>query len=166
MAKKATSPQTASSDEESGSYEDILDRQWDNIPKAQILPEGSWLLKSRNASFIAPKGENSPVCLFVFAPKEPFDDVSAEELEALGTDYDVTTNRIFYRKYVETAADWDDVRELLTKMGVDLKGKTIRASLKEVKGSEIVGYLKQRSYQNDAGQTKVENTVSNFAVVE
>lgn len=151
----------------SENYEDILNQSWDNIQEAAVLPVGSYLLRARNASFQPSKdADKSSTVLFVYSPKEPMDDVDSNELAALGADYDISENRIFARFYVETAADWNSVREHLKKHGIDPAGKSIADSLKAVKGTEVIAYLGQRQFQNAAGEQKVDNNPTQFAAVE
>ena len=38
-------------------YADILETQWDDIPSIDVLPEGSWLLRGKNAKLMEPKEE-------------------------------------------------------------------------------------------------------------
>lgn len=147
-------------------YEDILSKSWDEIPEVQTLPVGSWLLRARNASYQAPKSADaSPAVLFVYTAKEPMEDVDSEELSKLGDNYDISANRIFSRFFVQDAADWDNVRKHLAKHGIDTKGQSIEESLKQVKGREVIAYLGQRSFTTNAGETKEENTPSNFVPV-
>lgn len=148
-------------------YKDILSQSWDNIQEAHVLPVGSYLIKGRNASFQPSKEEGkSPAVMFVYAAKEPMDDVKTEELEALGTDYDITENRIFKRFYIETGADWDAVRKHLEKHGVSTKGRSIEDSLKAFKGTEVIAYLEQRNFTTKAGEAATSNEPTTFAPVE
>lgn len=148
-------------------YADILQGSWDNIPEVATLPDGSWLLKGRNATFQAPRdADKSPVVLFVYEPKEPMDDVDAEELEKLGGDYDFSSNRIFVRFYVETNADWDRIRAHLLKHKIDPKGKSIEETLKAVRGAEVIAHLKTETYQNNAGDMVTQNKADGFLPVE
>lgn len=148
-------------------YEEILDTSWDDIPEVQLLPVGSWLLKVRNASFQPPKKEDqSASVLIVYTAKEPMDDVSDDELRALGEDYDFGENRLFQRFWYETGADKDNLRKHIEKHGVETKGLTLAESLKALKGMEVVAYVSQKSFQNNAGVTGVENVASNFQAAE
>lgn len=148
-------------------YADILKQSWDELPELVPLPQGSWLLRARGASYQPAKdADKSPTVTFIYSAKEPMDDVSQEELEALGSNYDVSSNRIFARFFVSDGADWDAVRKHLAKHGVEVKGKTIEESLKAIKGTEVIAYLGQRTYTNNAGQDVVENNPSNFTAVE
>ena len=146
-------------------YASIVDRSWDSIPPVELLPQGSWLLRGQNATYQAAKGDGSPSVLFVYKVKEPMDDVTAEDIEKLGQNYDVEANKIFTRFWIGDNSDWDKVRKHLAKHGVDTTGKSISDSLKEFKGTEIVAYLDQRSFQNNAGETQEDNVASNFTPV-
>lgn len=148
-------------------YEDVLNASWDNIPETKTLPVGSYLLEGRSASFQPAKEEDkSPIVLFVFTPREPMDDVSSEDLEALGDGYELDANRLFHRFYIESNADWDNVRKLLAKMGVETKGQSIADSLKQVRRKNVIGYLDQRTFVNSAGETVQANNITSFAAVE
>jgi len=151
----------------SDNYEDILNQSWDQIPEAQTLPVGSYLLRGRNASYQPAKdADKSPVVLFVYQPKEPMDDVNEEELAALGENYDIADNKIFVRFYVDDNAQWDVVRNHLIKHGIDPKGKSIADSLKAFKGTEVIAYLDQRQYTNAAGEQVTQNDAKQFAPVD
>lgn len=147
-------------------YADILNTSWDNIPEVQVLPEGSWLLRGRNATYQAAKSaDGSPVVLFVYQAKEPMDDVDAAQLAALGDNYDIAANRIFFRFYINDNSSWDGVRKHLAKHGVDPKG-TVKESLDAFKGTEVIAYLSKRSYKTNAGEDAESNEPSQFAKVE
>ena len=147
-------------------YADILNQSWDNIPKVQVLPTGSWLLKLRNATYQPAASEDkSPRVMFVYAPKEPMDDVESSDLEALGKNYDYSANRIFANFFVSDGADWDKVRNHLAKHGVEVSGN-IKESFEAAKGAEVVASLNPRSYQNNAGETVIDNNPTNFAKAE
>lgn len=153
--------------EDTGDYGDILNRSWNEIPEPQTLPNGSWVLKGRNASYVAAReeGKNSKV-LFFYTPTEPTDDVDREALAELGDGYDISQNQIAYTIWIEFAKDWDKVRKHLAKHGVDVDSMTIDQSLKAFKNTIVVANLEQRSYTNNAGETVLENSPSNFAAVE
>lgn len=146
-------------------YADILNKSWDEIPEVVPVPKGSYLLKGQNATFQPAKGEDgSPSVLFVYRVKEPMDDVDTGELEALGANYDLEANRIFTRFWINDGSDWDKVRKHLAKHGVPLKGN-IADSLKEFKGAEVVAFVDQRNFTDNAGQSQTENTAANFTPV-
>ena len=147
-------------------YADILNTSWDNVPRPLPLPVGSYILKGRNATYQPRKSEDkSDAVLFVYGVKEPMEDVDQDALDELGGNYDLGNNTIFHRIYVETSVDWDRVRSHLKNHGVEPSG-TISDTLKAFKGAETVAFLNQRSFVNAAGEAKVENTASNFAVLD
>ena len=149
-------------------YADILNESWDNIQEVVVLPIGSWLLRTRNASLQPPKTEGgNPSVLFVYEPKEPMQDVDQEALDALGADYNYSENRVFFRVWLETGADKDRLRQHIMRHGVDLTGMSIGESLKAVKGTEVVAYLSQKQITNKgSGETRVENDPQNFVEAE
>jgi hypothetical protein len=145
------------------SYTDIANLSWNDIPDVKTLPDGSWLLKARSASFKpSTDPEKSPVVMIVFNAKEPMDDVRSEDLEGLGKDYDVSANTIFHRIYIENFSDWKRVKDVLAKMGVDTEGKSVPDSLKEVKGKEIIAALKTRNFTRADGEPGEENNITAF----
>lgn len=147
-------------------YADIADLSWDNIQEPKPLPVGTYLLKLRNAVFQPSKEEGkSPTVMFVHVPKEAMSDVKTEELEELGPDYDIGENKLFTRIYIEDGSSWDQVRKLLAKHGVEVKGG-VADSLKAAKGAEVLGYLDQRSFARKDGVVAVANNVTEFAPVE
>ena len=146
-------------------YEAILNKSWDEIPPVKVLPTGSWLLRGQNATYQEGKGDNSPSVLFVYKAKEPMEDVSTDDMDALGPEYDVSANRIFVRFFISDNADWDKVRKHLAKHGVDVH-TSISDSLKAFKGTEVVAYLGTRTYTDNAGEEQEDNTASSFTPVE
>lgn len=147
-------------------YAEIADLSWDNIQEPKALPVGTYLLKARNAVFQPSKeADKSPVVMFVYVPKEAMEDVKAEELEALGPDYDIAENKIFSRFYIEDGSSWDQVRKHLLKHGVEVSGK-IEDTLKKVKGTEVLAYLEQNTFKRKDGSSAVGNNATEFAPVE
>ena len=150
----------------SENYSDILNTQWDDIPEPKVLPDGSYLLKLRNASYQPAKGEGDPTVMFAYKVVEPMDDVPQDENDKLGNDYDYDLNTIFSRFWISNTADWAKVRKHLEKHGVDVSGKTPTEALKDARGSEVVAFLQQRSYTNNSGQDVTENQPTNFSEVQ
>ncbi len=151
----------------SETYESILDKQWDDIQKPEVLPVGSWLLQGRNAVHQPAKSaDGNERILFVYSVKEPMDDVDEDALEALGADYDYTENRVFASFWLETGRDLDAVRNHLGKHGVDTKGQSIKESLVAFKGTQVVSYLDQKTYDNAAGETVQDNNPTSFAALD
>ncbi len=149
-------------------YMDILNESWDNIQEVVTLPIGSWLLRTRNASLQPPKSEGgNPSILFVYEPKEPMQDVDQSALDELGSDYNYSENRVFFRVWLETGADKDRLRQHISRHGIDMTGMTIGESLKAVKGTEVVAYLSQKQVTNKTtGETRLENEPQNFVEAE
>lgn len=151
---------------EASYQEEILNRSWDEIPVPKLLPVGSYLLKTRNASYLAGKDENSPKALFFYVPKEAMDDVDGAALDDLGADYDFNANQIVFTKWLESPKDWDELRQHLAKHGVSTEGRSLKETLKDVKGTEVIAYLNTRNFQNRAGETVTENNPTAFVKVE
>ncbi len=147
-------------------YADIADLSWDNIQEPKPLPVGTFLLRARNAVFQPSKdADKSPVVMFVYVPKEAMEDVKADELEALGPDYDIGENKIFVRFYIEDGASWDQVRKHLAKHGIEAAGK-IEDTLKRVKNTEVLAYLEQKTFTRKDGTVGVANNATEFAAVD
>lgn len=147
------------------SYEAILNATFDTLPKPQLTPDGSWLLRGRNAVFVPGKDGNSPKVLFFYNPKEPMSDVDQGALDAMG-DYDVSQNDVVAQFWAQRPKDWEAIDRHFQLHGIDTKGKTIQSLLKDFAGSEIIGVVGTRTYTNNAGQNVTDNTVSAWAAVE
>ncbi len=147
-------------------YEDILNQGRDEIPEPQLLPVGSWRLKNTGWSFMEAKDASKNDCvLFIYVAKEPLEDVDEDALASLG-DYDISTNKIFFRIWLETRADWDKVVKHIDKhnrVGVD--GEPVRDMLDGMKGSEVIAWLDQRSYEKNKEMVNSNDPI-NFTPVE
>ncbi len=148
-------------------YEDILNRSWDEIPEPQVLPVASWRLKNRGASFVESKAAGvSDRVMFIYNAMEPLPDVDADALAALG-DYDITQNRMFFNIWIESYADWDKVRKHIAKHGIEpIPGETPNETFKRMKGSEVIAWLDQRSFESKSGDMVETNDPTQFAKVE
>lgn len=150
-------------------YADIANLSWDNIQAPKNIPGGTYLLKLRNIVFQPSKEEGkNPVVMFVHVPKEPMEDVSTEELEALGANYDISQNKLFTRVFIEDGSSWDRVRRLLEKHGLEMKGgveESLKAASKS--GAEVLGAVGLGKPFKDAasGEMRQLNEVTEFAAV-
>ena len=152
-------------------YEDLLDRQWSDIPEVSILPVGSWGLKGVNVFHKkALRAEEKERLLFFYAAETPMDDVDEDELRNLGADYDFGQNRIVSTFWLENglnpSRDMDTVRAHLKKHGIDLGVLSLRESFEEFKGSEVVAYLGTQTYTTNSGEQKTDNIPSAFSPVD
>lgn len=151
-------------------YDDILNRTWDDIPEPQLLPNGGWMLSGANVALVKPKEDNQALkVLFSYKAKQPTN-VADDLLEELG-EYDFTINDLTFTIYVETAADWSKVKKHLAKHGVEVSGALFNeagklAFAKAFRGSEVIAEVGQRSYEDAAGETIWQNTLSKFQAVE
>jgi len=147
-------------------YSEILNQAWDDIPDVKLLPGGSWRLKCENASYMEARDADSRASvLFVYAPVEPMVDVNQEEIDALGPDYALENNQIFYKIWLQRKADWDKVRKHIIKHGVEL-GPQLGVGLKSCKGAFVVAMIGQRTFNDASGASQAENTASNFVAAE
>jgi hypothetical protein len=146
-------------------YEQIIDRIWDDIPKPQFLPDGSWRYRCTSAKVMPPKSEDGDTrVLFVMEPQEPMDDVDQHALDALGANYDYSENVVFVTIWLSKSQDYAKVRNILTKMGVTTAGKTIKDSVAEAKAREFVGYTTLGTRTNKAtGALITENIITTYA---
>lgn len=149
-------------------YVNILEKSWGELPTPKVLPDGSWRIRNRGASYQAPKGEDgSPQVLFVYQPQEPMDDVDTEALSALGEGYDPAMNRIFTRFYINDASDWKRVMDHIAKHGVVIDpASSIKDTLKAVRNKDVIGYLTSRTFTDNAGQEQTTNEAKTFAPIE
>lgn len=147
-------------------YADIAGLSWDEIQEPKPLPVGTYLLKLRNLVFQPSKEEDkSSRVMFVHSPKEAMDDVKTDELQALGDDYDIAENKIFTTVFIEDGSSWAQVRNILAKHGVEVKGD-ITESFKKAKGSEVLGYLTVDRFQRKDKSYGENNKVTEFAPVD
>lgn len=150
----------------SSDFENIMNGSWDEIPEKKLLPKGSWLLEVRSASGKESTEEGkSDQVIFVYTAKEPMDDVDAEALAELGSDYDFSANRLFVRFNVEDKADWDNVRKHIEKHGVSTKGMSVPDAFKALRKKQVVAYLTQESYVNKAGEEITDNRAQQFTPI-
>jgi hypothetical protein len=156
-------------------YEDILKRQWKDLPTVHTLPGGSWEIVGRNAVYQEGKEGNSASVLFVVGARSPMDDVDEGALAELpntadGKPYDVTMNRIFHRIWVESDAEWDGVRSFLAKFIAGGKEAvdemSLEDSFKAFKGAAAVAMLGTRTFINGAGEPQTENTLKSVIPLE
>ncbi len=150
-------------------YDDILDRSFDELQDDKILPLGTWNLRLRNTHFKQPSTEGqSAQVLFFYHPIEPTGDVDVEAMEALGENYDYTENQIVFKVWIEGNRSWRDLMNHLKKhIGIDWTAGSIREVLKKgCKGAEVMAELGERTYENNFGELVVENVPSNFRPME
>lgn len=148
-------------------YSEILERSWDDIPEPKLLPEGSWLLRGRNAAYLPKKDALNARALFFYTAKEPMSDVDQGELDALGEgfDYEASADDIVKTFWIEKDTDWKAVKEHLALHGIEVKGKSQQETLKAFKGTEIVSFLTQKTINTKNG-AKTVNDPTTFAKVE
>ncbi len=150
-----------------GDYEDILNRSWDEIPEPELLPVGSYRLKSRGATFMEAKAsDQNDRVMFIYNATEPLDDVDADALAALG-DYDISQNRLFFTIWIESYADWDKVRKHIAKHNIEaVPGETPKETFNRMKGSVVIAWLDHRSFESKSGDMVETNDPTQFAKVE
>lgn len=148
-------------------YEALLNKSWKELADYKLVPSGSWLLRGRNAVYMARKEEDegSDKVLFFYQAKEAMDDVDAEEIAALG-DYDISKNDVTVQFWASKPKDWQRIQEHLKLHGIDVDSLGPVEALKAFSGTEVIGFVDTRTYKNNAGQMVTDNTVTQFAPVE
>lgn len=150
------------------SFEQLLERGANDVPKVRSLPDGTWLLKLRSKP--SPKGKTKPdgkdSVLFLLQVIEPTDNVDEQELQALGPDYDFKANRIFHRVWLGDGSDWDQLRKLLITFGADKDFASFPEAFEQANGGEVYADLKTRYWKDDSGNDREENQASNFQPIE
>lgn len=148
---------------ENEKYTDILNRSWDDIPEAKLLPIGTWLLRGNNVGVFPPKEEGQSVRVaFFYQAKEPMDDVDEGDLAALGEDYAYSENDVVKQFFINRNKDWDAVRKHLELHGIDSKGKTQIETFKAFKGAEVLAFIDTKTFTSASGETRTENDPKTF----
>ena len=154
-------------------YEELLDKAWDEIPEESLLPSGTWRLAARSVSYKPGKGDTSPCFLFAYNPVAPGDDVDPDAVSDLGSDYDVSSNVVYFRLYVETNRDLRQVRSHLEKhLGFVMPPGSVPETLrnkslaKAFRKTQVLAHLGRRTYTDRNGEVKEENQASNFSAIE
>lgn len=153
---------------ENDDYEGLLERTRAETPTLQLLPVGSFRLKhSGNAKFQkARDSDKNDSVMFVYSAMEALEDVDNEQLAALG-DYDISQNKLFFRVWIENEVDWANFWLHVDKHGELGLGPdaTRKEAMEAMKGTEIIAWLEQRTFQNKAGDMVDTNDPVNFAAV-
>jgi hypothetical protein len=146
-----------------GNYNDLMKTAWKDIPVAQVLPNGTWKLRCKSASYKPAREEGkADTVLIVYEAIEPMEDVSEDALAELGADYDYTMKPIFHRVWIKESQDMDRFRTLLAKHAIDTNDyENGIEAMKALKGTEVKGYLTQSTYKD-----KTENTISSFNLID
>lgn len=146
-----------------GNYNDLMKTAWKDIPVAQVLPNGTWGLRCKSASFKPAREEGkADVILIVYEAVAPMEDVSEDALAELGEGYDYTMKPIFHRVWVKDQQDMDKFRNLLAKHNIDTNDyENAIEAMKALKGTSVKGFLSQSTYK---GVT--ENTIASFSLDE
>lgn len=168
MVKRNAVEETEGTEGESG-YDDILNRSWDDMPEAGLLPVGSWVITARNGAYLPPKDKTNARVIFFYKAKEPMDDVDTDALQSMGIttgEYDLSLNEIAYTIWIEGPKDWGKVRDHLAIHGVETEGMTLKESLKAVKGADVVAFLDQNSFKRRDGTSVDENKPTSFSKYE
>lgn len=150
-------------------YADIAKTTWAELPEPKILPDGSWLIRLRGARIDkAQEADKKDRVQFTYSVREPMDDVDVEALRALGDDYDVSINRVYYTVFIDDPSSWrSKVKRHIELHGVEVdESQPIAETLKAVRGKDVVAYLTTRTFQAKDGSQAEANEASNFTKVE
>lgn len=146
-------------------YRDILNKQWKDLTPPKLLPNGSWLL--RVTKVMEPKEDDKwPQYTFMLAARQAMDDVSAEDIEALGEGYDVGECIVFHRMWASRETDFDKICRFLEKLGLDMDNLKIGDALEKAKGCEVVAYVSTENYDDRDGNPVTRNIATSFSAVE
>lgn len=144
-------------------YEEILSRSWDDLPEDKVLPEGSWILRGRNATFQKSEGKGGDRFLFIYQVQEAMDDVDEKALSSLGN-YDVKDKQVFFTMFVQRPNDWKALRAHLAKHGIDVTGN-IQQSLQAFPGTDVVAYLGTKTFTTKGGDVVTDNDPTQFSAL-
>ncbi len=150
------------------SYETILARGWDNIPKPKFLPDGSYRFRCASAKAIQPKTPDGNTRVSIgFEPQEPMEDVDTEALAALGEGYDIAENTIWVTIWLQRATDYAKLRNIMEKCGLNLDdyvGKDgFENSLKALKNTECIGVVINGFDKDATGAQVPVNKITTFS---
>lgn len=147
-------------------YQDILNESTANIPVDVILPQGGYVLRVSRANAILPKEEGQKLKVMVnMTVKGPLDDVDETEFRKIDRD-DVASTELLRSFNLATGYDYKNFYSFATACGIETQGKTKQQVVDALKGCQVQGYVKARTYENKDGASVTTNDVSNFAAVE
>lgn len=152
------------------SYDSILNRSFDDIPENDpLLPDCKAILKIRNATFMAPKGDTGKGAkvLVYFSPTEVLEGADEEEVAAAIGDTELSDVEVSSQFWADRNRDWRQIKAFLATAGVDISsGKAIIDLLKDASGRSVVGDVRTRSYVNGMGVDVTSNEAGNFEALE
>lgn len=152
-------------------YESILTKSFDEATPPANVPTGRWLLRGA-AVKVTPEATwhnrdkeevTGDIIALGYDPVEPGEDVDATEV-ASG---EYKGKRIFTRFYLESGNknDFYRFKQHLALHGIDLTGRTPADALKDFRGTQVFAVVGLRSFDNQQGETRVDNNLTNFAAV-
>lgn len=125
----------------SNDFNEILERQADEIEEPRNPPEGTWELQVVSGKCKKGRGENGPdlEALYALRALEAGDDVSDAELEMAGAIEDL--NPVYYRIPVfDRRGEWN-IKRFAQTLGVDTAGLNLKQMVEETKGMTFKGHL-------------------------
>lgn len=148
-------------------YDDILNRSWDEIPAPKLLPDGDYLLKARGGKYNPAEGNRNARINFGYTVEDAIEIDDPDARAELGENYDFGENDIFHTVWVEKAKDWQGVAKHIRAHGIETEGMNVQDTLKAVRDALVIARIGTRSYvKKDTGEEVFENTASNFRAVE
>lgn len=116
------------------SFESILDTPADAIERPKPLPAGTYaaIVKGMPEHGVSSQ-KKTPFVRFIYAITDAFDDVDADELEAMGGIADKSIRDTYYT----TRDSLFHLTDALEAMGIDAEGKTIRQMIDETPNCAI-----------------------------
>lgn len=149
------------------SYEAILNKGWSEIPEPKFLPDGSYRFRITGGKAHQPKTpEGNTRVVIGFEPQEPMEDVDDVAFDALGKDYDLSQNVIWYTVWLQKAQDFAKLRNVMEKAGLnmgDYNGpEGFKQSLDALKGREIVAHVINGFDKQANGEMAPANKITSF----
>jgi hypothetical protein len=132
-----------------------------------VLPTGTWRLRAQRAQFFEPREEDkSPRAVVYYRAMEPMDDVDPDELGDLPEGYQFKDTPIEAVFFLSELRDWDNLREHLKLLGVDVDSGSVKDSLDAAKGREVNAYLSKETYKDRQGNPGIKNKPGSFAAID
>lgn len=141
-------------------YEDILNRAYEEVPTVKLLPDGKYRLRGMGMKLKPATDNANPSVNLSYTVIEPISVDDESKLDELGMDYDFSQNKIFNKLWFGNSTEVDRIKGVLEKHGVDLA-----ADAKTFKGCEVVAEVSSRSYER-GGEEVTENVITTYLNAE
>lgn len=144
-------------------YTELLKKSRKDIPTPELLPVGTWRLRTQRAQFFEPRDEGqNPRAVVYLKAIEPLDNVDPDELSELPDDYDYGNTPLEYAFFLGELRDWDKLNKFFDLLGID-DTLTTEQALKAVGGQEVLAYVDQDTYTSkQTNQPETKNSPKSF----